>query len=193
MNIIDIIAGVLLLYALWRGWMSGILVQISGIAGVILGAWLAFRFSGTVCRWFSLDTDYKWLAFVAILIVAMIAVIVVCKLLTKMLESGGLSLPVKMLGAVASSLKMVIIMALLIRTFENINRKTDITDNQYLQQSYAYEPVNRVADLIFPYLNRLYDSVESETTKLTPEIQKAIDEEVDKQLKEKLTIDSLLN
>lgn len=193
MNIIDIIAGVLLLYALWRGWMSGILVQISGIAGVILGAWLAFRFSETVCRWFSLDADYKWLAFVAILIVAMIAVIVVCKLLTKMLESGGLSLPVKMLGAVASSLKMVIIMALLIRTFENINQKTDITDNQYLKQSYAYEPVNRVADLIFPYLNRLYDSVESETTKLTPEIQKAIDEEVDKQLKEKLTIDSLLN
>lgn len=186
MNVIDIIVGVLLLYSFWRGWRSGILVQLGGIAGVILGAWLAFRFSEQVGAWLSIATDYKWLAFLLVLIVVMIAVIMLCKFLTRILENGGLSLPIRMLGAVASTLKVIVILALILQLFESINQRTHITDESYLHASYTYKPLSAVSGLAFPYMSNLLGEVESANQELSRELQQKIESEVDKQVREHL-------
>ena len=38
MNIIDILVLVVLVWCVWSGWRSGILVQLSGIVGIVVGA-----------------------------------------------------------------------------------------------------------------------------------------------------------
>lgn len=153
MNLIDIIIGLLLLYALYRGWSGGVLVQLSGIMGIVVGAWLAFNFSQRVCEWFEIEIDYKWLVFVAILIGVIITVIILSRIITKVLSMGGLSIPIKFLGAAVSAVKVVIIIALIMRTFENINAHGKFTEDHYLKQSVSYSPLDRVATAIFPYLN----------------------------------------
>lgn len=183
MNVIDIIVGALLIYALWRGWHSGILVQLGGIVGIVLGSWLAFRFSEQTCQWFSLDASYRWLTFVAILIVVMVAVIMMCKLLTRLLENGGLSLPIKLLGAVLSMVKILIILALIMQTYESLNSRMEFTKSRYLEESYAYKPLERVSVQIFPYINSMFAKVEKESPALSRDIQQAIESQIEKEVK----------
>ena len=44
MNIIDILVCLVLVLCVWSGWKNGILVQLSGIVGIIVGTWAAYRF-----------------------------------------------------------------------------------------------------------------------------------------------------
>ena len=51
MTSVDIICGILLLYGVWRGWSKGVIVQLSGIIGLLLGGYLAWHYSEPVGRW----------------------------------------------------------------------------------------------------------------------------------------------
>ena len=48
MNGFDIILGIPLLYAAYRGFREGIIVQLGGIAGLFIGVYFAFRHSSAV-------------------------------------------------------------------------------------------------------------------------------------------------
>lgn len=191
MNILDIIVGALLLYALWRGWSSGILVQLSGIAGIVLGAWLAYRFSEQVSLRLDVPMQYNSLVFVAILIVVMIGIILLGKLLTKVLSYGGLSAPIKLLGAAASILKIIIILSLVLRTFESLNDNGKIVDTTYLQKSIAYKPLTNIASTIFPYIANFADKIDKDN----PQIREHIEEQVQEQVKKEIDKhkDSIIN
>lgn len=191
MNIVDILIAALLIFAIWRGWSSGILVQLSGIVGVVAGAWVAYRFSGEIGQWLSVDEGYSTLLFVVILIVVMIAVIILGKLLTKILSYGGLSVPIKLLGAAASMLKAVIVLSLILRTFESLNDHGKIADTKYLQESVSYKPLNNIANVIFPYIGAFVAKIE--TGEDSAQLKEHIEKEVERQVKDEIgrRIDSL--
>ena len=152
MNIIDIIVIALLLYSLWRGWTTGILVQLAGIAGVVLGAWVAFRFTQFIGEWLDSDPKYETLLFVAVIIVVAVCVIILCKLLTRVLSLGGLSLPINILGAAASFVKTLIVLALLVGLFDHFNGCGELLERKYLEESHSYKPLSGIAQNVFPYV-----------------------------------------
>lgn len=190
MNIIDIIVALLLFYGIWQGWKNGILVQLSGITGVVLGAWLAYLFSQRVSLWLGIEPDYKTLVFVAILIAVMIGVIITSHLLTKLLTYGGLSFPIKLLGAAVSCLKMVLILSLALRVFALVNQHDKITNQNYVTSSICYAPLEQVSDLIYPYISRMFDTVSSQTLNqqdaLKQELEATIKEQVRQQVKQQI-------
>lgn len=175
----------MLLYSVWRGWRSGILVQLSGIAGIVLGAWLAYRFSERVGVWLKVEEGYENFVFAAILIVVMIGVVFLSRLLTRVLSYGGLSVPIKLLGAMASFLKSVIVLALMLRTFELFNTFGRVADMKYMKESVAYTPLNNIASVLFPYIVS-WSGDSGLQEKVNEQINEQIKREVDKQLEDKI-------
>lgn len=100
MNIIDILAGLVLVLCLWSGWRSGILVQLSGIVGIVAGTWVAYRFSHAIGRWLDLEEMPSEALFVIVLLGVLVCVILLCQLITRLLKAGGLAGPLRLLGAV---------------------------------------------------------------------------------------------
>ena len=161
MNIIDILVLLLLVFSLWRGWKSGILVQLSGIVGIVAGVWVAYNFWRQIAAWLAVDTAHRSLLFAAILLAVLILVIILCHLLTRLLRFGGLSVPIKLLGIVFSAAKTVILLALIFTAFEYINEGDRLTDASYLREALCHRPLKAVSEFIFPYLERLTGTVES--------------------------------
>ena len=58
MNGFDIILGIPLLYAAYRGFREGIIVQLGGIAGLFIGVYFAFRHSSAVGQWLHTDPPF---------------------------------------------------------------------------------------------------------------------------------------
>ena len=44
MSVIDLIVGLLMLWAVFNGWRQGLILQLCSLAGIVLGAWLGIRF-----------------------------------------------------------------------------------------------------------------------------------------------------
>jgi len=40
MSVIDLIVGLLMLWAVFNGWRQGLILQLCSLAGIVLGAWL---------------------------------------------------------------------------------------------------------------------------------------------------------
>lgn len=174
MNIFDIIVGIVLVWSVFRGWKSGLLVQLSGIAGIILGTWVAFRFSDRIAQWLNMESVPAWVTFAIVLVAVMAGVIVVCSMITRLLKAGGLALPFRILGAVFAFAKGLLILSLLLLALEWIGPWTDYrkwTINQRAEQSElaeeaeitpgweqkikdakSYPMLKSVGEFVFPYL-----------------------------------------
>lgn len=155
-NIIDIIVLLLLFYAAWRGWNSGILMQLSGIGGIVLGVWVSYEFGDLVAGWLSLEGGYRFLLIVALIIAAVIIVMVVSRALTGLFSHAGVSFPISLLGGAFSAVKMSFLLALGVLFVEwlvTLKMFQGVTFN-YLHQAICYEPLRTIADLIFPYISK---------------------------------------
>ena len=68
MNIIDIILLAVALWAIYDGVRDGLLVQIGGVAALVVGAWLAFRYAERVGIWFGMNgAEASVAGFIAVL------------------------------------------------------------------------------------------------------------------------------
>lgn len=161
MNIIDILVCIVLVFALWQGWSSGILVQLGGIIGIVAGIWVAYKFWKQIARWFEVDTSYSWIIFIAVLLSVLLTVIILLRLVTRLLKAGGLSAPLRILGAVFSVAKTVIILSLLLTAFEYINAGNRLTDGALLNDSVSYEALKNISEFIFPYLTEFTSAAKS--------------------------------
>ena len=43
MSVIDLIVGLLMLWAVFNGWRQGLILQLCSLAGIVLGGWLGIR------------------------------------------------------------------------------------------------------------------------------------------------------
>lgn len=170
MNHIDVISIALLLFATWRGWRSGIIMQLSAIVGIVVGAWVASNFSHIIAGWLSLDADNEAVAYIVALVVVMVAVIIILWMVNKLLTIGGLSVPIKILGAVASIAKMVLIMTLLQSLYLSVSDNFKMAHKgTMLKESYTYPILKEVGAVAFPYIK------EAAAKLYTPKMEQKVD------------------
>lgn len=156
-HIIDIFILIILLYAFWRGWSSGILAQISGIFGLVLGVWLSYKFGDTACEYLKLEGWYRTLFLIGLIILTLVLTSILSRLLTKLLDFSGLSFGVKFLGAIFSVIKYMLSLSLLL-LFINWLHTLHIfsgIDIDFIEDTYFYKPLTTIGSLIYPYLDQL--------------------------------------
>lgn len=155
MNIFDVLIWLLLIYAAYRGWKRGIFTQISGIIGIVLGAWVASNFSHQLAEWFEIESiDNEIVIFIIIVLVVMVGVTLLAKFLNKILHWGGLSFPIRLLGAAFSIVKFFFFISLLLSCYLRVSPMIGKAGEQknIIEKSFFYEPLLNVSGFVFPYI-----------------------------------------
>ena len=160
MSVIDIVILIIFIPFIIRGIKLGFVVQAAAVAALIAGAWLAFHFSGLVAGWIApavhaSEKVLQTIAFIIILILAIVLFHVIGKGLEKVVHLALLGWLDKLLGGIFAAIKVVLVLGLAIMLFNTLNTKYGWVDSQTLGASLLYEPLKDAAYAIFPYFKDL--------------------------------------
>ena len=172
MGTLDIILLVCFIPALITGISKGFVEQVVALASVILGAWLAFRFSEKLAAWLapSFNLDIKLLqiiAFVLILILAIVLLHLAGRLLVGVLKLATLGWLNRALGFVFAIFKAAIVLGLLITVFEALNGQWSLIKPEVLADSPVYGALKGFALKVFPFLKELFHETSESISQMT--------------------------
>lgn len=146
--------------ALWNGWRQGFVVQICSLAGLALGIWLAVRFGAAAGQLMHLDEEVAAAGgFIAVLLVVVLAVALLARLVRRLFHFAGLGGADIVLGIAVSILKYVLILSLLFSAFDRLNASYGLVRERTLEDSWSYEPILQLSDVLFPFAERMYDRI----------------------------------
>lgn len=160
MNIIDIILLAVALWAIYDGVRDGLLVQIGGVAALVVGAWLAFRYAERVGIWFGMNgAEASVAGFIAVLVVSVIVITLGSRLLRGVFRWTGLGIFDSLFGAALSVLKMAVIASLVIAAIDTLNVNYSLIGREKIERSKAYLPLRNFSTKIFPLFERVKEQV----------------------------------
>lgn len=157
----DIIILVCLIPAIIEGISKGFIVQVIGLASVIIGAWLAFHFSEPLCTWLTsiltgVSADILHVVlFAVILMVSIVILNLLGHLIRKVVKLALLGWLDRILGIALSLAKYILIIGLVIILFTSLNGIFEWVDEASLADTKVYAPVKDIAYKVFPYLKAL--------------------------------------
>jgi membrane protein required for colicin V production len=165
MNILDIILAIVLAFGAVQGFRKGIIAQLCGIVGVLLGAWLAFKFGAKLGDWIGVELN-EVVAYVIVFLVAVLVAGLMGRIAAAVLKATGLGIINRLGGLALSVVEYALILSLLLGLFERINVATGWVEPKVLEESVIAGPVQEISDFVFPYLLEVKDAiVESEAFK----------------------------
>lgn len=160
MNIIDIILLAVALWAIYDGVRDGLLVQIGGVAALVVGAWLAFRYAERVGIWFGMNgAEASVAGFIAVLVVSVIVITLGSRLLRGVFRWTGLGIFDSLFGAALSVLKMAVIASLVIAAIDTLNVNYSLIGREKIESSKVYLPLRNFSTKIFPLFERVKEQV----------------------------------
>lgn len=153
MNILDIILLILLIVSAVSGYRKGIIVQVCGIAGLLLGIYIAFRFSTMLGQWLGAGAEFgPVLSFIILLIVVILVLWLAGKLIKKLFHATGLGIVDRIGGLALGVIKVALVLSLLLGLIQRFNDKHEIIKPQTFTSSKIYPPLRKMAGAIFPYI-----------------------------------------
>ena len=124
MNYIAIVILLFLLYGAFRGFSKGLIIEVATLAGLILGVFIAIRYSpfteGILKDFLNITSRYlSYIALAVTFLLVVIAVYLLGKMLTRLVDIISLGLVNKLLGTLLGIAKYFIMVC---TTRENMSR-----------------------------------------------------------------------
>jgi membrane protein required for colicin V production len=161
MTTLDIILLILLGLAVIDGIRKGIVVQLGGIVGIVIGIWLAFRYCEPVGVWLRIDPDFaRYVAFALIVLASILVLGVIGWCLGKVINLVGLGLLNRLGGAVLALAKGVLILGALLIVFQAVNEHTGIVGRRQFDDSRLCGPIVRTTYAILPFLKQAVEHID---------------------------------
>jgi len=143
MNWLVIITGSLILIIGIKGIFNGLVKELSGLIGIILGVWFASTYAAPFGSWIganflSIDSQpaLKTIGFLSLLSIIWLSAIILGTLISKLISLSGLGIVDKTLGLLFASAKVFMILSVMIFALSNIDfvKKNikKLTDNSLL-------------------------------------------------------------
>ena len=152
MNFFDIITLVALVWAIVRGWRSGLVSQLLGLLGIILGGILALRYGAAVGSMFGIDARFSVVAgFLIVFVATIIVANILARLLARVLSFVGLGWINTLLGILLSVVKGVIVLSMIYAAIYALNKNLYLVESQYFDKSYTFDVVREVAKPLLNY------------------------------------------
>ncbi|MCI5054922.1 MAG: CvpA family protein [Flavobacteriales bacterium] len=163
MAVVDIIILVPLVWFTIKGFRKGLVIEVAGLAGLVLGVYGAIRFSPLVGNYLNdkLSLDPQWitiLSFVLAFVIILLAVRLIAKTVEKMLDLTALSGLNKILGASFGLLKIGVIVGLLIYVFDIANQRFPMMSQDQKQDTKVYKFFSDNLPKYVPVVERLLNS-----------------------------------
>ncbi len=146
MNYIDILIILPLLWAIYKGFTTGFVIEISYLVALILGIFLAINFSDVAKNILTDDLDIHskyidYIAFGITFIAIVIGVNLIGQAISKLVHAIALGFINRLLGSAFSLIKNLIIICIIISIFETFDKKFNITEAEDKQESLLYYPI----------------------------------------------------
>lgn len=172
MNLLDIILLILFIPAIIRGISKGFIEQIIALASLFLSAWLAYLFSNTVSEWLgqyvsnvSPQVLYV-ISFVVIIIVTVALLHLLARLLSNIIKTISLGWLNSLLGVALSIVNTILILGIIIMAFKSFNESTLHLSTELLDSSIVYKAISAVTDVLFPYIENLFNQISDEGARM---------------------------
>ena len=161
MGTIDIVILACFLPAIFIGLKNGLIRQVVGLAVVVLGIWLAVRFSDVISAWlstrFTMEPFWtKAISFVVIFVAVALVLNLVGKLLEKVLDIAMLGWLNRLLGMVVALATGALIIGTLVYLTDSANNLLGFIPKEQIEQSRFYKPLLELVQTVFPYLKQLF-------------------------------------
>jgi len=163
MNVLDIIIGIPLIYAIYKGFTKGFIHEIATLLALILGIYGAIHFSGFTAELIQDTFDYesrymKYIAFVVTFIVIVIVINLIGKFIDTMVEAVALGFVNRLLGVAFGLLKGILILSIVVHLLNYVNDRFNFLSEEKKKESLLYEPMTYISDSIFDFFDSDFSS-----------------------------------
>ena len=168
MNLIDIVAIVALGFGAWRGFKNGVIHEVFGLLGLIIGIWAGMRLAFIFANWYrdNLEIPENILPLIAFLTAFAIGVgifLLAGKLATMVLKTVQLNLPNRIAGAVFGAAKWAFIAGTLLSMIgisEVITQETKDNSATYPMLSAYTKGVQQYTLGLLPFVKNVFGEME---------------------------------
>lgn len=162
MSFFDIIVGGLLCYSLYKGIRNGLFVELAGFVSLILGIYIAIKFSDVLksilSGWLHWNPyTIQVIAFILTFIVVVIGIYWLGKFLTGLADFAFLGWINSLGGGFFRVLKTILIISVFFTIFEKINYHNYLAKKETLDKSVFFNPVQKISAFVFPSIEKWYD------------------------------------
>jgi membrane protein required for colicin V production len=157
MNYLDVIIAVPLLWGMYKGWQRGLIFEIAMIIGLILGFYVAFKFSsmfeGIVKKFVdSPSTVLPYITFFIVFILVIVVMVLLAKFLEGILKASKLTPINQVAGAIFGTLKFALTVSVILAIIRPVDVRMGLFTAKTKSESVLYQPVLKISHYLFPAL-----------------------------------------
>jgi membrane protein required for colicin V production len=155
MNYLDVLIAVPIIWGIYKGWQQGIIFEVATLIGLILGFYLAFKFSSLfeslVGKFVTGSSNVlPYVTFFIVLISVILVMILLAKFLEGVLKITNLTPINKVAGAVSGGLKLALTMSIILSLIRPVDAQLNMISAKTKSESKLYAPVLNIAHYLFP-------------------------------------------
>ncbi len=167
MNIFDLVFLVIFLWAAYKGFSKGLIIQAASLAALLIGIFGAIKFSGytafVLTRKFNVTGEYLQLtAFAITFVIIVIAVHIIARVTEKLVKAVALDFVNRILGLLFSTIKIAFIISIILVIINIIDYRTPFLPRDKVNKSLLYRPLSSLAPMLFPYFRLEYEKMRRE-------------------------------
>ena len=155
MNWLDLVFLLILIYALFKGFKSGLILELFTLLAILVGLYVAIHFSDYTVQKINDDFEIEKLyleplAFIITFLVIGAGIYFLGKVLEKMIKTTGLSPLNRIAGMAFGLLKMVYILSAILIFLESLEERGQITNTAWRDESKFYTPIVTIGKSTIP-------------------------------------------
>jgi len=155
--VFDIIFIVIFIWAAYKGFSKGLLVQAATFAALVVGIFGAVKFSGyttsLILNKTNLEGEYLPLISFALTFIAIVILVhFSARVIEKLIQAVALGFVNRIAGSLFSISKWLFLVSTILVVINTIHSYKPFLPEDKIKESRLYKPVSGLAPLIFPYL-----------------------------------------
>jgi len=167
MNYLDIIFILIIIWAGFRGYSLGFIIQLSGLLALVIGAYIAYKTSFWLASQFSsfIVADpaiLNTIAFILIFALAWALIVLLGKFLNVVVKFAMLSFINRILGIIFSLLKALFAVSIMLVLLGNLDTSLNFLPKKQIDNSLLYRKIEKFSSAIFPYLKYGFDEAQKQ-------------------------------
>ena len=157
-NYLDIILFLPLVWAIYRGWVKGLILQLATLAALVIGLWGARILTDYLVPFlktkYGVTSEYTHITVYAVCLLVLFALVYfVGWLLTKLVKAVALGIPNRLAGIVFSITKYGILLAFFVFYLDKMNNQFNFMDPTLPEGSFLYHPLLKASQWMYEHLH----------------------------------------
>lgn len=164
LNIVDLVLLICFLPAAVQGLRKGLVDQLIGLMSLILGAFIAFKFSSALTvrlapTFPSVDGKLiNVLSFAIIMAAVFIVLRILGGMLKKLIRITTLGWFDRLCGFIFAILAAALLIGLVLNLFASLNTKIQLVSQETLDASCLYNYIRSLCETVFPFIKKLFNA-----------------------------------